>query len=314
MLGDGSSIAILVVTLPTRHVGGHLVLGEDDQQIAFDVASKLVLKDPDTEQATSQVAWTAFFSDLVPSIAPILSGYRVTLTYHLQIPPSTPKTPRTPSDFHLRNLYYYLAALLAIPQLLPKGGAIGFGLHYRYSVNPKGADLSTLLDGLKGSDVLVRGACLALGLPISIRVLYRREGRLSQYLTNRAHEGYEIYEDQSIDQEFRHAMDGFKLADPFSDDRRRRKLPFLWTTPPSRMVETVSTFFVNSPGNHRSVERVHGTLVIVAEALPYRRRLEKLVQKMPNNKELRSLLANAPLEEGGDTDDASDEDISDESM
>jgi hypothetical protein len=67
----------LVVVFPTRHGGGKLRLRHGEKKQEFDSAKAV------TEQASSVVAYAAFFSDVEREVTPVTSGYRATLTYNL---------------------------------------------------------------------------------------------------------------------------------------------------------------------------------------------------------------------------------------
>jgi len=65
--------ATLVVSLPSLHEGGALVVRHQGETRRFDLRV----------EAPSRVAWTAFYADCVHELEPVTSGYRLALVYNL---------------------------------------------------------------------------------------------------------------------------------------------------------------------------------------------------------------------------------------
>ncbi|KAI1787706.1 hypothetical protein LXA43DRAFT_950863 [Ganoderma leucocontextum] len=171
----------LVIALPTPHQGGELVLRHNDHEWTFD--SGTLLSGPG---ATSRIAFVSFFSDVEHEVLPVKSGHRLTATYNLYFsptrtaystPPSTALRILQPSGAVTSTVSSALAALLADPRILPKGGTLGFGLQHQYPL-PKawtvGDDnpLDALQGWLKGSDAALFRACTEHGLTPLLRLVY----------------------------------------------------------------------------------------------------------------------------------------------
>ena len=154
----------LVVVLPTRHEGGQLVLRQSKEWT-------IDFTDEFANTTEPSVCFIAFYGDIEHEVLPITSGHRVTLTYNLYHKRSHPTTSSIPTPFHL-NLGQALADLVNDTSKLPGGGYLGFGLVHEY-VHSGRNRLGSLQDQLKGSDRALADTCDALGLPYSIRLLYR---------------------------------------------------------------------------------------------------------------------------------------------
>lgn len=75
-------VASLVIVFATPHEGGALVLRHNDKEWVYDSGVELSSKDDGT---SSKVGYVAFFSDVEHEVLPVISGYRVTLTYNIYI-------------------------------------------------------------------------------------------------------------------------------------------------------------------------------------------------------------------------------------
>jgi hypothetical protein len=177
--------ASLVVVFPTPHKGGVLQLRHRGNDWTFDSGKIL------EEQSTPSVAYIAFFSDVEHNVSPILSGYRVTLTYNLffasptEVPVSWPVVSSNELAFKAT-----LSKLLANPSFLSTGGTLGFGLRYQYPVEfdkniyisgsgfKMEKKLPALMRHLKGSDGIVTRVCTELSLEASLRVVYETRDAL----------------------------------------------------------------------------------------------------------------------------------------
>lgn len=157
----------LVVTFPTSHTGGELVLRHDEKEWTFDPASALQsLPDP-------SIGYIAFFSDVEHEVLPVKSGNRVTITYNLYfddkpLNPVLTVNPVSDSEAHFKAT---LTQLLESPTFLPEGGSLGFGLVHQYPLGDKGT-AESLRSFLKGSDAIVMKVCKDLNLPIRLTMLY----------------------------------------------------------------------------------------------------------------------------------------------
>ncbi|KAF7291184.1 Fe2OG dioxygenase domain-containing protein [Mycena indigotica] len=191
-------IGSLVVVLPTDHEGGMLTLSQDGSTWIFDSARQL-----EAHRDSPMVAYIAFFSDVTHTVEPVVSGYRVTLTYNLFLTPRSATGPNNrlvpPPEQACETS---LRALLADPKWFPKGGHLAFGLTHQYpmphpqkpsdndddddemyvdsdSDSERGPEKSRvtgpLLDTalLKGCDARLRNAAVRAGLMPRIRLVYR---------------------------------------------------------------------------------------------------------------------------------------------
>jgi hypothetical protein len=159
----------LVIVFPTEHEGGALVLRHGEREWTFDSATEV------KNHTDPSFAYIAFYSDVEHEVAPVTSGYRVTLTYNLYFVSGsdTPSGSLLPiaSDAELA-FKAALSALLSDGTFMDKGGYLGFGLRHEYPINPT-TDLANLIKYLKGSDAVIQRACTELSLSTSLRVIYK---------------------------------------------------------------------------------------------------------------------------------------------
>ncbi|KAJ2926708.1 hypothetical protein H1R20_g10382, partial [Candolleomyces eurysporus] len=184
--------ASLVVVLPTTHNGGNLLLGKDGSLFNFD-SSKLVFH-PETK--APQIAFAAFYSDIEHEVLPVEDGYRITLTYNLHLADTDLPIPKALSDT-LASLKSALLDLISNPQILPNGGALGFGLLYQYPINPKfQKDLVKFAGALKGNDALVKTACSSIGLDVAVMVGYDLvDEDEKHWISDKIHPGGEVFDE-----------------------------------------------------------------------------------------------------------------------
>jgi len=78
----------LVIVFPTPHEGGGLLLRHRGHEWIFDSGKELT--DAALAERQPSIAYVAFFSDIEHEVAPVISGYRVTLTFNLYIDASGP--------------------------------------------------------------------------------------------------------------------------------------------------------------------------------------------------------------------------------
>ena len=155
----------LVVVLPTLHEGGQFVLRQGEKEWTIDFADKFATA---TEPSA---CFVTFFGDIEHEVLPVMSGYRITLTYNLYHKPMHPSTSSIPTPFQLK-LKRALVDLVNDKSKLPKGGYLGFGLVHEY-VHTGHEVLEPLMGQLKGSDRALADVCDELGLRYSLRLLYR---------------------------------------------------------------------------------------------------------------------------------------------
>ncbi|KAI0334272.1 hypothetical protein GY45DRAFT_1318758 [Cubamyces sp. BRFM 1775] len=198
----------LVIVFPTPHEGGALVLRDDhdaskdiegggsDPQIAANVTSGRREWTVDSGTLLAQrtepsIAYVAFFSDTEHEVMPVLSGYRVTLTYNLYAIPkgsvagggAEPGPPAAESVSALsrpvklaeQTLRSTLESLLGDPTFLPRGGNLLFGLYHRYPVPTDGDTLQKIAPRLNGSDAILWQVAHGLSLDTIVKMVYHDE-------------------------------------------------------------------------------------------------------------------------------------------
>ena len=175
----------LVVVFPTPHSGGALVLRHHDKEYTFDSGKTLA-------NTPNSIGYVAFFSDVEHEVLPVVSGHRVTITYNLYWDYEDASMPDgvhilQPESSSTTQVQSALAALLDDPDVLPRGGMLGFGLRHAYpfprkwdwiwkSKNRKEPDpLAAVQARLKGSDAALFEACEALGLDPKLRFVVKQE-------------------------------------------------------------------------------------------------------------------------------------------
>ncbi|MFE7394827.1 2OG-Fe(II) oxygenase [Streptomyces sp. NPDC057582] len=80
---DDAMVATLVLSLPSAHTGGDLIVEHAGQRVAYS-ASK------------TDLTLVAFYADCRHEVTPVRSGYRVTLTFNLLTEPAAPAAPDGP--------------------------------------------------------------------------------------------------------------------------------------------------------------------------------------------------------------------------
>ena len=91
---DDTMIGTLVVTLPSAHTGGELVIERRGESTAF-------------RGSTSALSLVAFYADCRHQVLPVKSGHRITLTYNLLARGDTSR-PNTGDDATVRGLAHCL--------------------------------------------------------------------------------------------------------------------------------------------------------------------------------------------------------------
>ncbi|PPQ72211.1 hypothetical protein CVT24_002368 [Panaeolus cyanescens] len=170
----------LVVILPTIHTGGSLIFRHGGKEWTFDSAGAVQVGDG---ASSYQAAYTAFYSDVEHEVTPVLSGYRVTLTYNLYFSSNTAAAGaasiRSQSSITLA-IEGHLKSLLSDSSFLHTGGYLGFRLIHKYPVH-KSTDLNLLAKTLKGPDARILFACTSLGLRTSLQAFYSWRSSPSSY-------------------------------------------------------------------------------------------------------------------------------------
>ncbi|KDQ51577.1 hypothetical protein JAAARDRAFT_139962 [Jaapia argillacea MUCL 33604] len=156
----------LVVVFPSRHEGGSLILRHDSKEWSYDSAKEL------SNTTEPSIGYVAFYSDVEHEVAPVQSGYRVTITYNLYFANESPITALPACENGLLTAF---EKLLLDETFLPAGGSLGFGLRHQYPL-PKNGTLSHLSDCLKGSDAVVMRVCQTLSLSASVCVTFEKKG------------------------------------------------------------------------------------------------------------------------------------------
>lgn len=160
--------ATLVVVLPSAHKGGRLLLRHKDREFMFDSSDLLQGKPNGT------VAFVAFYSDVEHEVEKVTSGHRVTLTYNLYCGSDDDDVdPVNVGKIEKRKNHVIepLRQVLQDPEILPKGGYLGFGLRYEYPMR-NNHDFSKMHIALKGSDAMIYEACEEVGLSPKLQLIY----------------------------------------------------------------------------------------------------------------------------------------------
>ncbi|KAF7329115.1 Fe2OG dioxygenase domain-containing protein [Mycena kentingensis (nom. inval.)] len=129
-------VGSLVVVLPTKHTGGALTLAHDAHTGTFNSSTLLGLHASSAAAPAPAIAYCAFFSDVVHAVEPVVSGYRVTLTYNLY----HAQRPRVVGDGERlvpapeQAFETALRALIADGTFMPEGGLLAFGLSHQYPI------------------------------------------------------------------------------------------------------------------------------------------------------------------------------------
>lgn len=250
--------------LPDCPYRRNLLLGKDGSLLNFD-SSKL-LSGPGSQPL--QFAFAAFYSDIEHEVLPVESGYRVTFTYNLHLVQSHIGLTKRVSPGPFNALVDAMRNLMVSKDILPKGGALGFGLLYKYPVDPKSLDLAQFTRVLKGNDALIRVACERLGLEISVKVYYKWNDE--KFLADDPRkDGGKSYE-SSCPSEIFESFRGRRAGGHSTKDET--KLPILWVTPRRRMMPADTSFMTY--GNEYTMKYVYGDLVLIAEFPELEERLE----------------------------------------
>ncbi|KAF6748413.1 hypothetical protein DFP72DRAFT_1174308 [Ephemerocybe angulata] len=281
----------LVIILPTTHAGGDLTLRFKETSWTFE-SSKL-LSSKGTTEATPSLAWVAFYSDIEHEVSVVESGYRVSLTYNLYYatdPPLAPLLTQTSPLPEEATLKASLKDLLASPIVLPDGGALGFGLTFKYpvGVSTEDIDFDPITRRLKGTDALVKRICDSFNLECHVKGLYDFSEDFGEdthvYLTPKSLPVGTCDEDTLYDidincSENLRVINPLREKDSKADDKpvsAQRKtgaspVSLLWATPFNDLVSVPSASLAY--GNDYSVGWFYAKLVLVALVPPYKERI-----------------------------------------
>ena len=171
----------LVVVFPTFHEGGDLLLRHRGREWIFN--SGKALAGAANDQLS--IGYVAFFSDIEHEVAPVTSGYRVTLTYNLYFDDGGPVSDKDATSGHLllprlpnqEGFHEAFKTLLDNPEFMADGGTLAFGLRHVYPIEH---DLKHVHNILKGSDAVVFESVRALGFEPVLYVYYKDNSQLHQ--------------------------------------------------------------------------------------------------------------------------------------
>lgn len=95
-------VATLVITLPSAHEGGELVVRHEGQEATIDLAAK----------SKFETQFAAFYADCEHEIRPVTSGFRLALVYNLTLEKSKTTITAPTSGEHIAAA----ASLLLVEQ------------------------------------------------------------------------------------------------------------------------------------------------------------------------------------------------------
>ncbi|KAF9535325.1 hypothetical protein CPB83DRAFT_901074 [Crepidotus variabilis] len=250
----------LVIILPTVHEGGNLIFRHDDNEWNFESAKAVSMSPP-------QAAFAAFFSDVEHKVLPVTAGYRVTLTYNLYFEKAT-EIIVCPAPNVDESLRVSLSRVLKDPAFLPDGGALGFGLSYKYPFDPQSTSLSDVLGWLKGPDAAIKQVCEAVSLKVAAKAIYggqEEEGTvLLDQFYNFTYSGE--MEEGIVDCLLFHSKKGTaqKIYDP--EDYNPSDLHVVWLKPLGRVNKFKESYIAY--GNQASLDYTYGDVCLIATVPP----------------------------------------------
>ncbi|KAJ7476902.1 hypothetical protein B0H11DRAFT_1303753 [Mycena galericulata] len=251
----GNMFGSLVVVFPTFHIGGALLLRQDNKEEVFDSSKILSPFDVPT------VAYIAFYGDVEHEVAVVDSGHRVTLTYNLYFAENPTSVPKL-SFSSGRDLRSALSELLEEPTFLADGGILGFGMRYKYPID-KGTDLREMKSMLKGADALLVRVCeQQLGLETSLKAIYsgKYSGKvmMDRILDPRRDMGLlEEPVTTVLERDY-----GAEVIERDEDDEDGREITEVkWITPMSKLTHFQATYIAY--GNEHSIGFIYGDLALM---------------------------------------------------
>jgi hypothetical protein len=258
----------LVVSFPTLHEGGALVLRHKGEEWTVD-SSKLL-----SGRQDPSITYVAFYSDVEHEVMTVTSGYRVTLTYNLyfSVNPKSALAGIRASDVE-DDFKNALSALLDDEEFMPEGGNLGFGLQHQYPLSRRGS-LDSLYDCLKSNDAVIYRACNNLSLDTALMLLYEGEDD----------EDHDVMVDDivnmegDIQQEYRHETDllwcegdygGQPVVAADSPGKRDRvgDTEIYWITEPTGYSRLETPFVAY--GNEASLAFMYGDLFLIVTVGPF---------------------------------------------
>ncbi|KZS88281.1 hypothetical protein SISNIDRAFT_418419, partial [Sistotremastrum niveocremeum HHB9708] len=163
-----SMFGSLVLALPTEHQGGTLVLRDNNDEYKFESSQS---QDSSFNSDVATVLWAAFYGQVDHEVLPVISGYRVTLTFNLYFSDSPFHPLMSNVVPEVSGFRTALQNCLKDPTFLPLGGLLGFGLKHAYPMSAK-SDVQKYVSYLKGTDCTIVEVANALGLSSYLRVVY----------------------------------------------------------------------------------------------------------------------------------------------
>ncbi|KAF9053211.1 hypothetical protein BJ165DRAFT_1607941 [Panaeolus papilionaceus] len=273
--------ASLVVVLPIKHEGGTLIFRQGEREWTFDSAKAIEPSDSTALKA----GFAIFYSDVEHEVTPVVSGYRVTLTYNLYFGNAAAVDKlRVVQNSTAVVIQQYIKTVLDDPRFLPEGGLLGFKLAHKYPVRKGTAFADTnLKSSLKGPDGCILLALEALGISTSLQIFYRigyddYTGDETHYMFDKPlKDGYDESYDDYSSTEFARDSHGkpvrhLEVKDcynppPLEEDGRYRGLPpptpIYWVNGKSKSATHVKTPFI-AYGNEPVIAHFYGELSIVA--------------------------------------------------
>lgn len=269
----------LVVILPTVHEGGSLVIRNDGKQWTFDSAKAVsAVEEP------PHAAFIAFFSDVEHEVTPVLSGFRVTLTYNLYLRKKNQRGTMTEADANDAvtlvagfeetddKILKALEALLKNTSFLSSGGFLGFGLKHKYPFNQVSTHLSDIKNRLKGPDAVLKRVCDSLSLHASVKALYR-DNEYSALVDHFADFSTLECESDDVVEHLRMYDNGLVVDPHVSGDPNEyaREQPLVWGRPLAKTNPFNSAYI--HYGNERTLAFTYGEICLVATVPPARARV-----------------------------------------
>lgn len=174
-------VGSLVIALPSRFEGGEFFVRHENNTTRFCMQPSF----PSTQERLA-LPWVAFFNDCEHRIEPVISGYRMTITYHLYVT-EIGFTDQVASSIWKEVLNQ--DAISAIPRHIQY---LGIGLSHSYPSkknDPDSApdsdtesidscdhgsmtDIATKVPVLKGSDARLAGILRGLNFEVQIKAAY----------------------------------------------------------------------------------------------------------------------------------------------
>ncbi|THH19514.1 hypothetical protein EW146_g1681 [Bondarzewia mesenterica] len=281
---DKTMFGSLVVTFPTTHEGGELVLRHKGNEKVMDFAAWL------KEEDEPCVAYAAFFSDVEHEVLEVKSGYRVTITYNLYFEDAPATAPDSSSPFPVRALIppseqrfeEALAKLLNDPTFLPDGGTLGFGFEHQYPITiphpefPKKApknQLKPFLRVLKGNDAMVLQMFRRQGLDPFVAAIYEVDH--FQFMCDKIIDLGEMYEESEVDK-VRDCGGIIINCRPNNDWQLEVEEPVAWIKMPTD--HNRQGFPYLAYGNEAQLEYLYGDLCLIVRVEPFGVRAQPAVK------------------------------------